>query len=99
MNKNERLGLFILKSELNRCKIHTQKCLDYIGVVAQLQNYEDMDIARESQQEQLDCHMGELNHSFEQLEMVIGSEWSRQKSKIEKDMCSSLTKKKKTAKI
>lgn len=57
-----------------------------MGVVSQLQHDESKNIAYQSQQSQLDCHMEELNHSFEQLEMVIESEWQRNQHKIKKDL-------------
>jgi hypothetical protein len=97
MTKNERMGLFILKNEIKRCKFHVQRVIEYTNVTSQLQHVEDRNIALMSQESQLDCHLTETNDAFDQLEMVIDSEWERNKKKIEVDL--SLTKKKKTAKI
>lgn len=71
MNKNERLGLLILKSELPKVGKNIQKCFDYIEKCAHLQYREEKDIALQSQQSQLQCHLDALNSSMNRMDTVI----------------------------
>jgi hypothetical protein len=86
MNRNERMGLVILRDELNRCKVHVQRVIEYTNVVSQIQHREDRDIALQSQEEQLECHLAETNDAFDNLGWVIENEWELNKDKIKKDM-------------
>lgn len=74
MNRKERLGLCILHDEIRRAAFHTQNVINYTAICA-----------NSFHEEQLDCHLSALNDSFEQMELVIFSEWERNKRKIRAD--------------